>query len=121
VTELSVGSIDLRGVDRASRSTALDEALREATDHGLLALGEMVREAIYQRIERTHQVRRDEIPEKLDTFHKALEGLLGAGAKVIEKQIAKNLYSRLDLNFTEHSNWTIVEYFDHAKKAKGGR
>jgi hypothetical protein len=47
--------------------------------------------------------------------------MLGAGAKVIEKQIAKNLYSRLDLDFTEHSNWTIVEYFDHAKKAKGGR
>ena len=85
-----------------------------------MALGEIVRETIYQRIERTHQVKREEIPEKLDTFHKALQGTLGAGAKVIEKQIAKNLHSRLGLNFTEHANWTIVEYFDHAKKAKGG-
>jgi hypothetical protein len=96
------------------------KALLEATDYGLLALGEIVRDTIYQRIERTHQVTRDEIPEKLDTFHMALQGLLGAGAKVIEKQMAKRLYSQLDLNFTEHSGWTIVEYFDHAKKAKGG-
>jgi hypothetical protein len=103
-----------------SRSTALDDALREATDYGLLALGEIVRETIYQRIERTHQVKRKEIPEKLDTFHKALQGTLGAAAKVIERLIAKNFYSRLDLDFTEHNDWTIVEYFDHAKTARGG-
>ena len=39
---------------------------------------------------------------------------------VIERLIAKNLYSQLDLNFTAHANWTIIEYFDHAKKANGG-
>jgi hypothetical protein len=104
-----------------AQSTTIEDAMFQATDHGLLALGEIVRETIYHRLESTCQVKREEIPEKLDTFHKALQGMLGAGAKVIEKQIAKNLYSRLDLDFTEHSNWTIVEYFDHAKKAKGGR
>jgi len=96
------------------------KALIEATDHALLALGEIVRQTIYERMETAHQVGRDEIPEKLETFHKALQGMLGAGAKVIEKLIAKNLYSQLDLNFTERVNWTIVEYFDHAKKARGG-
>jgi hypothetical protein len=95
------------------------KALAEATDYGLLALGEIVRATIYERIERNYQVKRDEISEKLEVFHKALQGLLGAGAKVIEKQIAKNLYSQLDLNFIERADWTIVEYFDHAKKAKG--
>jgi len=123
---LSIGSLNLPGLDQASSATggsgssAIDDALREATDYGLLALGEIVRDTIYQRIERTHQVERKEIPKELETFHKALQGMLGAAAKVIEKQIAKNLYSRLDLSFTEHINWTIVEYFDQAKKAKGG-
>ena len=60
-------------------------------------------------------IRRDEIAEKLEIFHKALQGTLGAAAKVIERLIAKNLYSRLDLKITEHGNWTIVEYLDNAK------
>jgi len=117
----------LPGLERAApaiaglRSTALDDALREATDYGLLALGEIVRETIYQRIERTHQVKRKEIPEKLETFHKALQVILGASAKVIERLIAKNFYDRLGLDFTGHNDWTIVEYFDHIKTARGGK
>lgn len=103
-----------------TQSTTIEDAMFHATDHGLLALGEIVRDTIYQRIERTYQVKRNEIPEKLEPFHKALQGTLGAGAKVIERLIAKNLYSQLDLNFTAHANWTIIEYFDHAKKANGG-
>lgn len=103
-----------------SSSTALDDALREASDHGLLVLGEVVRTTIYQRIERTHQVRREEIPEKLGTFHEALQVVFGAPAKVVERLIAKELYDRLGLSFTAHNDWTIVEYFDHAKKANGG-
>jgi hypothetical protein len=44
--------------------------------------------------------------------------MLGAGARVIETQIAKSLVSRLDLNFTENVDWTIVDYFDLAKREK---
>lgn len=103
-----------------SRSSALDDALRDASDNGLLVLGEIVRETIYQRIERTHQVRHEEIPEKLGSFHEALQAVLGsAPAKIVERLIVKDFYKRLDLNFVDHNNWTLVEYFDHAKKAKG--
>jgi len=93
----------------------LRKALLGAVDHGLQVPGEIVRAAIYERIERSYRVRREEIPEKLETFHRALEDLLGAGAKVMERLIAKNLYSRLELNFTEHDRWTIVEYVNHAR------
>lgn len=106
--------------DTGGSSSRLDHALREATDYGLLALGETARQTIYERAENKYQVKREEIPEKLNLFHEALEGMLGAGAEVIERQIAKKLYSQLNLNFTERSGWTIVEYFDHAKKASGG-
>jgi hypothetical protein len=123
---LSIGSIDLPGMEHASPtvegsgSTVPDVVLVEAIDYGLLALGEIVSATIYQRIECTCQVKREEIPDRLESFHEALRGMLGAGTKVIEKQIAKNLYSRLGLNFTAYANWTIVEYFDYAKKARGG-
>jgi hypothetical protein len=96
-------------------SSGLKEALLHAIDDGLAVPGEIVRTAIYDRIERSYQLRREEIPDHLDTFHKAFQDLLGASAKVMEKIIAKNLYQRLGLNFTPRPEWTLIEYVDHAK------
>jgi KaiC/GvpD/RAD55 family RecA-like ATPase len=95
---------------------AVEEALVQAIDNGLLALGEIVRDTLYDRFEKKYQLKREEIPEKLDTFHNALQMMLGAGARVIETQIAKSLVSRLDLDFTENVDWTIVDYFHYARK-----
>ena len=89
--------------------------LIEAVDHGLMVLGERVRQAIYDRIEKTHGLKREEIHEKLDIFHDALASALGVGAKPVERLIAKGLYQRLGLNFTPRDNWTIVDYVEHAK------
>ena len=91
------------------------EALLESVDYGLLVLGEIVRQTIYERIEKDHELKRAEIPERLEAFHKALESVLGVSAKTVEKLIAKNLYQRLGLNFTPHPEWTLIEYVDHAK------
>jgi hypothetical protein len=78
--------------------TTIEDEMVQAADHGSFVLGDVVRNAMYQRIESTRQVKREEIPEKLESFHEALRGMLGAGAKVIEKRIAKNLYNRMGLN-----------------------
>jgi len=95
----------------------LDEALVEATDHGLLALGEIARESLYERVEKDYQVKRDQIPEKLLAFHTALLELIGTGAKVLERLIARDLYKRLGLVFVYHGDWTLVDYVRHAKPA----
>jgi hypothetical protein len=100
--------------------TMIEDVMLQATDYGLMVLGETVRATIYQCFESKYQLKREEIPEKLDTFHEALESMTGAGAKAIERQIARDLYSRLGLEFAGRMDWTIVEYFDYAKKAKGG-
>jgi hypothetical protein len=91
------------------------EALLEAVDYGLTVLGEIVKQAIYGQIENHHGLKRAEIPERLEAFHKALESILGVSAKTVERLIAKNLYQRLGLNFTSHPEWTLIEYVDHAK------
>jgi len=96
----------------------LEKILLEAVDEGLLVPGEIVRAAIYERLERSYQVKRGEIPETLESFHLALEALLGEGAKVMEKLIAKSLYRRLELNFTQHDGWTLVDYVNHAKEVR---
>ena len=92
------------------------EALLEAVDKGLLVPGELVRTTIYARIESSYKVRREDIPEKLETFDKALQELLGAGAKVMEKIIVRNLYNSLGLNLTMHANWMLADYVNHVKK-----
>jgi hypothetical protein len=91
------------------------EALLEAVDYGLMVLGEIVRQVIYERIEKDHGIKRAEIPERLEAFDKALESVLGVSAKTVERLIARNLYQRLGSNFTPHPEWTLIEYVDHAK------
>ena len=90
-----------------------------AIDEGLLVLGEIVRVAIYERLERSYQLKREEIPESLVSFQKALGELLGSPAVVIGKVIAKDLYRRLGLDFQERRGWTLVDYVNNAKKIKG--
>ncbi len=99
-------------------SAAFRDVLLQSVDDALLVPGEIVRAAIYDRVERSYQLKREEIPEKLELFHKALRDLLAAGGEVLERLIAKNLYLRLDLNFNQHENWTLLDYVDEAKKAQ---
>jgi hypothetical protein len=100
------------------RTTAgFSEMLLEAVDYGLMVLGEIVRQAIYERIETDCGLKRTEIPVQLEAFHQALENTLGAGARTVERLIAKNLYQKLSLNFTPHQEWTLIEYVDYAKTA----
>lgn len=94
-----------------------DSTILNAVDEGLTGLGENVRDTIYYHVETKFQVRREEIPERLEAFHQALEGLLGEGAKTVEKMIARSLFKRLGLNFEEHDDWTLINYVDYAKKA----
>jgi len=80
-------------------------------------LGESVRGAIYYHIERTFQIRREEIPKRLEAFHEALQGMLGEGAMVVERLIAKNLYAKLGLRFEQHE--ALIDYVNHARELKG--
>jgi hypothetical protein len=99
-------------------SARFRETLLEAIDDALLVPGEIVRSAIYDCIEKRHRIKREEIPEKVELFHKSLQQLLGGSAKVIEKLIAKSLYRKLGLNFNEHKDWTLLDYINHAKKGR---
>jgi len=93
------------------------EHLLEAVDYGLMVLGEIVRQAIYEQIENHHALKREEIPERLETFHIALEDVLGTSARTVERLIVKNLYQRLSLGFVDHPEWTLVDHVNHVRAA----
>lgn len=100
-----------------TEATEFREVLPRAIDEALLVLGESVRHVLYYYAETRYGVKREEIPDSLEAFHKALQGTFGAGAKIIENLIARNVYSKLGLTFDEHENWMLADYLDYAKNA----
>jgi len=90
--------------------------LLDAVDHGLLMLGEKARQAIYDCIENSYQITRDQIPEKLEVVHGALTDLLGKGGSMVETIVAERLYKSLNLTFEPNNDWALADYVNHAKR-----
>lgn len=91
-------------------------AVREAIDYGLLTLSGITRQSIYHCLSWRYGISRDGIPDKLEDFHRALEELVGTGAKAIEELISHNLYQKLGLDFEGHDDWTLIEYVRNAER-----
>jgi hypothetical protein len=96
------------------------KVLLQAVDDGLSVPGDIVKAAIYDRVEKSYRLKREEIPDQLEAFHRALEDLLGDSTKVVERLISRSLYNRLELPFAPHENWTLLDYVNHANKRPAG-
>jgi hypothetical protein len=103
-------------VHPTAKTVRLDEALLEAIDYALLVPGEIVRETIYERLETIYGIKREEIPQKLPAFHEALLELTQSVANVMERMIAKHLYSRVGLSYVNREDWSLIDYVNHAKE-----
>ncbi len=96
------------------------EVLLEAIDKALQLFGEANKSTIYSVFERKCQIRRDKIPERLEDFHKTLEGIFGATATdLIDKTIVKEFYNKIGLELKELESWKLIDCFDEARKIKG--
>jgi hypothetical protein len=102
--------------ESVSDSHEFSKLLLEAIDHALLVLGETARLAIYDCVESSYQIRREEIPEKLEAVHGALTDLLGKGGNMVERVAAENFYRSLHLTFEPNEDWTLIDYVNHAKR-----
>jgi hypothetical protein len=76
----------------------------EAIEEGLSTLGDSPKQAILFHLENTFKIRREEIPQNLMEFQKALEKIFGPGALYLEKLILKRLYDKFQLEFEEPEN-----------------
>jgi hypothetical protein len=65
--------------------------LLEAIDETLSCLGESSKTAIYRHLENVFKIKKEEIPNMIDDFSRALESLFGLGAKVLETMFMKSL------------------------------
>ena len=76
-------------------STVFEAAVVQAVDDILTALGENPKEAIYRILKNFYNIRKEEIPCKIEGFANGIEQTFGyAVAKLIEIKIIERLHSR---------------------------
>lgn len=92
------------------------KVLIEAVDYGLQVLGESSRKAIFYHLEKDYSIARGTIPEHTEAFAKGLEGIFGAGSRVIERSILKCLCSKLGLEYEENRNDGFIDFLNKAKE-----
>ena len=90
--------------------------LLEAIDEAFSALGENVKTAIYFRVDSAFNIKKQEVPERLEDFSDALEQIFGLGARHLEIMCMKCLHSKImavsKLQFLEFElpEMTFLEY-----------
>jgi len=96
---------------------SVDEALTDV-------FGAEFREMFYKYLEERFCMMKATLPSRLDDLASVFSTTFGpTGSLVLGRAIAKRLYSKVGIRFIEKPGWTLVEYFDYAKKREdaGGR
>jgi hypothetical protein len=91
----------------------------EAIDEGLSSLGESSKQAIYFHLEKTFDIRREEIPDRISAFSQAIENIFGAGAGSLEILIMQRLYEKVGgvLRWDKSKGFSFIEYVTIAKRS----
>lgn len=89
-----------------------NKLLLEAVDEGLSTLGESSKQAIYFHLAKSFNVRKEEIPERIETFAAAIEKIFGLGANFLEILIMQRLYQKVDgrLEWNVAKDLAFAEY-----------
>jgi len=96
-----------------------DELLLEAVDEGLSSIGESSKQAIYFYLETVFNLKRHEIPYKIEDFAVAIEKIFGQGAKCLEILIMNHLYEKIErpIQLHEPKNFTFTSYVTAARQS----
>ena len=91
-------------------SREFNQLVLEAVDEGLSILGgSPVKKAFYYHLEKRANIKRSEIPDKLEAFHDALADLFFDGSVILEKRISRHLYERLGLELPTDNKWNVAD------------
>jgi hypothetical protein len=81
-------------------------------------LSQQVTESIFAHLKATHNISKEDVPNSLNLLTSTLEMTFGSSAKIVGKAIAKRLYARLGLEFSNDHRRTLVDYVEQAKMAR---
>lgn len=109
----------------SKREREFDRLLLESVDEALSSLGEASKEAIYFHLEKSFNIKKCEIPMRIEDFAHAMEKIFGLGASFLEVLIMKRLYNKIGgvFQLEESENFVFTEYVAAVKRSflKGKR
>ena len=79
--------------NRNQTKNQLDMKIIEAIDESLASFGEFVKPAVYFQLENSYNVKKQDIPSRIEEFATAIEAIFGIGARLIEMKIIETLYA----------------------------
>jgi hypothetical protein len=91
---------------KQSQHENFDQILLEAIDEGLSSIGEAGKASIYIHLEGRFNIKKQEIPYKLNDFSNALKRIFGLGARHFEILFMKKLHAKFELTF----KWPTYEW-----------
>jgi hypothetical protein len=83
-----------------------NKILLAAIDEALSSLGESVKTSTYFNLEKICDIKKREIPLKIDEFSSALERIFGLGARTLEILFMKNLHAKIGVT----CKWPVYEW-----------
>ena len=78
-----------------------EQLLVEAIDESLSSLGSSAKHAIYYHLENLFNIKKSEIPFKIEEFTIAIEDIFGEGAQLLEIQMMKCLHQKVGTPFKQ--------------------
>jgi len=93
-----------------------EELLVEAVDDGLSVLGDSAKQSIYYHLEKSFNVKKEEIPGRMTAFTQAIENIFGVGANFIEILIMKKLNEKVGGSFKCNESEGLNIYVSKAKR-----
>ena len=96
---------------RSKPKLDFNEILLVSIDEALSSLGKNVAAAIYFHIEKTFNIKRGEIPQRISDFSDALEKIFGIGAKTLEILCMEKLYAKVKVIYKRpEPEWPLCKW-----------
>jgi len=98
---------------------SFERLLFEAVEEALSSLVESAKQAIYFHLEKSFDVKKKEIPYKIEAFAEAIEKIFGLGASFLEILIIKKFYEKIGgvFEWNEPTDFTFTKYIATAKQS----
>jgi hypothetical protein len=98
---------------RHAQNSSFNKIVLEAVDDGLSLLEDCSKKVLYFYLEKTFKIKKQDIPEKIEEFTNAIEKIFGDGAKLLEIEIMRQLYKKVELGLEypfEKNDLLFVDY-----------
>lgn len=100
----------------ASQPGRFDIALLESIEEAIAGLlGREVVDSLYLNLKTKRSLNREDIPTNLQTLSNVFEMYFGLSARTIERAIARNLCTKLGVEFTKRGGYTLADYAEEAR------